>query len=77
MSGVYLYSSVCPQCVLRDNSTVFLSPEVASSSYKKESYFMGIILRNKEAMPSAPNYRPAASFACNDATGVMHCSRGR
>jgi len=50
---------------------------MASSSYPRESYFMGILLRNKEAMTSPPNCRPAASSAYNDATCVMHCSGGR
>lgn len=55
----------------------FFIPEVASSSYPRENYFMGIILRNKEAMTSPPNCRPAASSACSDATCVIHCSGGR
>jgi len=55
----------------------FFVPEVASSSYPRESYFMGIFLRNKEAMTPPPKCRPAASSAYNDATCVMHCSGGR
>jgi hypothetical protein len=55
----------------------FFIPQVVSSSHPRESYFMGIILSDKEAMTLPPDCRPAASSAYNNATGVMHCSGGR
>jgi hypothetical protein len=68
---------MCAVIMFSGTTLPFLIPEIASSSYQRESHCMGLVLRNKKAMLSSPNCRLAADCAHNNGTGVMHCSGGK